>query len=271
MNYEELPPPPDLEWFVRCYWTLSAPAGEGPPEPALPDGCPELILNLADPFRAQVGANVVDQPVAMLVGQISRPLAIAPAGRVDLVAVRFRPFGASLVHPDMSTITDGWADVGAPDSPVGAIMPRLGAAVGTGARLALLGEMLTGIARGERRPDARVIAAVERIEATDGAVVVAELAREVGTTPRHLQRLFGDAVGISPKLLCRIRRFQRVFAAWRDDPGNWAEVAVRCGYFDQAHLVRDFSELGGAAPAGLIAALPEFTRLFTALNPSVQR
>ncbi|MBC7895887.1 MAG: helix-turn-helix domain-containing protein, partial [Cytophagaceae bacterium] len=116
-----------------------------------------------------------------------------------------------------------------------------------------------------------VIAAVERIEATDGAVVIADLARELGTTPRHLQRLFGDTVGISPKLLCRIRRFQRVFSAWRDDPGNWAEVAVRCGYFDQAHLVRDFSELGGAAPAGLIAALPEFTRLFTALNPSVRR
>ncbi|MBC7897605.1 MAG: hypothetical protein H7066_19455, partial [Cytophagaceae bacterium] len=166
MNYQEISPPPDLGWFVRCYWTLSASAGERPPEPALPDGCPELILNLADPFRAQVGARDVDQPLAMLVGQISRPIAVAPAGRVDLVAVRFRPFGASLLHPGMSTITDGWVDVGVPDSPVASIMARLDAAVGTDARVVLLGEMLAAVGAGERRPDARVIAAVERIEAT---------------------------------------------------------------------------------------------------------
>ena len=97
MNYQELPPPPALDWFVRCFWTLSAPAGERPSEPALPDGCPELILNLADPFRA-ASAKVVDQPLAMLVGQITRPLAVSPVGRVDLVAVRFRPFGEDVVR-----------------------------------------------------------------------------------------------------------------------------------------------------------------------------
>lgn len=271
MNYQELPPPPALEWFVRCYWTLSASAGERPPEPALPDGCPELILNLADPFRAAQGAETVAQPLAILVGQITRPLAVAPTGRVDLVAVRFRPFGGSMLHPEVSALTDTWVDLAAVHSGIGELMARLGAVRATEERLALVGDVLMQVASAARRPDARVMSAVDRIEATDGAVAVADLARELGTTPRHLQRLFGESVGISPKLLCRIRRFQRVFSAWRDDPGNWAAVAVRCGYFDQAHLVRDFSELGGAAPAGLIAALPEFTRLFTALNPAIQR
>lgn len=270
MNYQEFRPPPALEWFVRCFWTLSAPAGERPAESALPDGCPELILNLADPFRA-ASPEVVDQPLAMLVGQITRPLAVAPAGRVDLVAVRFRPFGASLLKPGMSMITDSWVDVDMPGSFLAGLLPRVSSLGGAEARLGVIIERLTELAETARRPDARVVASVDRIEATDGAVAVADLARELGTTPRHLQRLFGDSVGISPKVLCRIRRFQRVFSAWRDDPGNWAEVAVRCGYFDQAHLVRDFSELGGAAPAGLVAALPEFTRFFTALHPTVRR
>lgn len=271
MNYQELPPPPALEWFVRCYWTLSAPAGERPPEAALPDGCPEMIFNLADPFRAAVDGEARDQPLAMLVGQITRPISVAPSGRVDLVAVRFRPFGASLVCPRMSALTDRWVDVSELASQEAEVLPVLRATGGTLERLAVVGAMLAAVGEAGRRPDSRVIAAVERIEATDGAVAVGDLAGTLGTTTRHLQRLFGDSVGVTPKLLCRIRRFQRVFAAWRDDPGNWAEVAVRCGYFDQAHLVRDFSELGGAAPAGLIAALPEFTRLFTALNPSVTR
>ena len=90
--------------------------------------------------------------------------------------------------------------------------------------------------------------------------------RDVGLTTRHLQRLFRTQVGVSPKLLARLRRFQRVFAAWRDGRTGWSGVALRAGYFDQAHLVRDFNAFAGGAPAGLLAALPEFTRLFTPLH-----
>lgn len=267
MEYREIAPPPDLQWFVRCYWTLTAAPGTRPPEPALPDGCPELILNLADPFEA----NGVLQPRVMLVGQITRPLAVAPTGHVDLLAVRLRPFGASLFCRNVSALTDRWIDVDGLEPAIAGGMRDVGSAVHAEGRLAHLERVLGALGGAGRRPDPRVVAAVNRIEATDGAVGITDLAADLATTPRHLQRLFGVAVGISPKLLCRIRRFQRVFAAWRDDPGNWAAVAVRCGYFDQAHLARDFTELGGTAPAGLIAALPAFTRLFTALNAPASR
>jgi transcriptional regulator GlxA family with amidase domain len=79
-----------------------------------------------------------------------------------------------------------------------------------------------------------------------------------------MQRLFLRQVGVSPKLLCRIVRFQRIFAAWRADPSSLARVALECGYFDQSHLVRDFHDFAGAPPAGFLAELPAFTRLFLA-------
>jgi AraC-like DNA-binding protein len=70
-------------------------------------------------------------------------------------------------------------------------------------------------------------------------------------------------VGITPKLLARIVRFQRVFSEWRADPKRLSRVAAECGYFDHAHLVRDFRELAGVPPAAFLPNQPEFTGFFT--------
>ena len=58
---------------------------------------------------------------------------------------------------------------------------------------------------------------------------------------------FREQVGVSPKLLGRILRFQRAVSSAGSGPG-WAEIAVRCGYYDQAHMVRDFHQFAGASP-----------------------
>lgn len=89
------------------------------------------------------------------------------------------------------------------------------------------------------------------------------LAGRLKTSPRTLQRLFARDVGVSPKFLARMVRFQRVFSAWREDPTLLSRVAAQCGYFDHAHLVRDFKELAGVPPASFLPNQPEFTRFFT--------
>lgn len=266
MDYREFPPPASLGWLVRCFWTLSAPAGSREAEPALPDGSPELIVNLGDPFAASRGRGIEPQPSLMLVGQITRPFAVAATGRVSLVAARLQSFGGVVLLKPMQAITDGWIDLSG--SAGGARLANVLEARDPDVALPLLIKSLEDLAREVRPPDHRVRHAVERIDASAGMVEVSILAREAATSVRNLQRLFAAEVGVTPKTLCRMRRFQRVFAAWRDDPGSWASVAAECGYFDQAHLVRDFTELAGAAPAGLVASWSAFTRQFTALRES---
>lgn len=263
MEYSEYPPPPPLTPWVRCFWTLEAPAGGGAPEPALPDGSPELIVNVGDPFEAHSpDGAVVRQPMVMLVGQVTRPFVVAPTGAIALVAARFTPAGASLLHRPMSSITDDWRDLADALPGVPGDDPRI-----LSVRTALA-DALSHLAANGRPPSPLVTQAIARIEESHGAVPMAEVAAELSTTLRQLQRRFQLEVGINPKLLARLRRFHRVLATWRDTPGEWARVAVSCGYFDQAHLVRDFVELGGGAPADLLARMPEFTRLFTALRPT---
>ena len=96
------------------------------------------------------------------------------------------------------------------------------------------------------------------------------LAASLGSSVRRLQRRFGVQVGVSPKMLARIRRFQRVFSAWRQDPRSLAVVAMQCGYFDQPHLIRDFRDFAGRAPAAFLASQPEFTKLFLPGNEATR-
>ena len=252
MEYRELLPDASLRHVVRCYWFLTGDDVSGEPgEPALPDGSPELIINLADPFQT-FGADAAPmvQPLTMLVGQITGPFVVGPTGRVRLVAVRFEPHGAAVLCPSMMAITNGWRDLGdCAALDVAALRRALAEAPTDSACAPILDALLQHVVTGASTPDRRVARAVLAIRAAHGVVVQDAIARDAGTTPRTLQRLFATQVGISPKLLARITRFQRVFRSWQQEPNTLARVAAECGYFDQSHLVRDFRDFAGAAPA----------------------
>lgn len=266
MDYRESPPAPALRRLVRCYWFLTGTAESEPAgDPALPDGSPELIFNLADPFLAIPATGApIEQPLAMLVGQITGPFVVRPTGRIDMVGVRLEAHGGFLFAGSQDAILDRWLGPDQLDpEPIGPIRAALLQSAGPKDRTAVLDDHLTRFFEHARRPDPRVDRAVRAIRASHGTVPLGSLTRDLGTTPRTLQRLFADQVGLSPKLLARIVRFHRVFAAWRDDPRSLARVAAECGYFDQSHLIRDFRDFAGAAPAAFLASQPEFTAFFT--------
>jgi AraC-like DNA-binding protein len=109
------------------------------------------------------------------------------------------------------------------------------------------------------RPDPAVEHAWARLVHSHGAVAVGELARETGWSRRHLAARFREEVGLAPKPFARILRFRH---AARElvlpDGRSLAEIALDCGYYDQAHLNRDFREFAGRPPTELMAArLPD--------------
>jgi transcriptional regulator GlxA family with amidase domain len=88
-----------------------------------------------------------------------------------------------------------------------------------------------------------------------GQVRIDDLAFQAGFSARQLRRLFLEQVGLSPKHFCRVIRFQRSLSRL---PGrgraDWAQVAVDCGYYDQAHFINEFRQFSGYTP-GEFAAL----------------
>ncbi len=89
------------------------------------------------------------------------------------------------------------------------------------------------------------------------AATVAELAARAAVSARHLDRLFDRYVGIAPKVVGRVLRFQGALRALMRDPGcSLAALAVAWGYYDQAHFVKDFKRFSGGVPRGYRGYFP---------------
>jgi AraC-like DNA-binding protein len=126
----------------------------------------------------------------------------------------------------------------------------------------------------ERRLDAArpaspdVAWAWRRLVDSGGRLPVGRLCDELGCSRKHLARRFHEQIGVPPKTLARLLRFERAVRllghrdgpSWVDEHGagrtmGWAEIALECGYFDQAHMNRDFRQFAGASPGELAASM----------------
>ncbi|MDC0715990.1 AraC family transcriptional regulator [Nannocystis bainbridge] len=100
--------------------------------------------------------------------------------------------------------------------------------------------------------------ACQRIEASAGAVDIGRLAGELGYSSKHLVALFRDRVGVPPKLLARLVRFDRLIHRLKTGPAStWAALAAEFGFADQAHLTREVRGFTGVTPTGVRALLGE--------------
>ena len=104
--------------------------------------------------------------------------------------------------------------------------------------------------------------AFRRIEASGGAIDVGALAREMGYSPKHVIDLFREHVGVAPKLLARIVRFDRLIQLIKAGASRlWVDLAIEAGYYDQAHLVRDVKQFAGTTPTDARAELVDLAGL----------
>ena len=90
---------------------------------------------------------------------------------------------------------------------------------------------------------------VERILQEPEIKTVDDLASRSGIGKRSLQRIFNEYVGVSPKWVIRRYRMHELIEKLNaGDQLDWAQVALELGYFDQAHLINDFTSIIGASP-----------------------
>jgi len=106
-------------------------------------------------------------------------------------------------------------------------------------------------------PDRTVPALADHVWRRQGGTTVAALSAASGFTRQHLARKFRHSLGVSPKLFCRLVRFQNALTrVLLSPPDDWAAAAVDLGYYDQAHLIAEFKEFTGYTPTGFPVARP---------------
>jgi AraC-like DNA-binding protein len=132
---------------------------------------------------------------------------------------------------------------------------RLRDARGWDARFDVLERFLVRRADGGPVPTPAVAWAYRRLRETGGNVRIGALAAELGCSRRYLTSRFTAEVGLGPKAVARQLRFARVRERLERGAAGIAEIAVVAGYYDQAHLNRDFRDLAGVTPSDFVARL----------------
>ena len=253
MIYLEHVPAPPLNRFVRVLWYARATECAHERERVLPTGNTQVILNLARDFLLDCAEGAPARPAAasQVVGARTMYEIVDTSDMADLIGVVFRPGGFPLFAGDAADLFSN-RSVGLEDVwglRARGLRDRLRELAAPEARLRCLEEFLAGFCVDERNGHA-VMPSVEfalRRFGQDACVgSVREVARAVGWSERRFSQVFREQVGLSPKVWCRVQRFQRVVRqlhAGVDVP--WPELALECGYYDQSHFANEFRAFSG--------------------------
>lgn len=216
-----------------------------------------LVISFAEPFAIGLGKEPGDNDrfASFAAGLYAGPVVIESRGGACCIQVNFTPLGARRFFGlAMSELTDRMVGL---DDVLGiegiALRERLGNAHGWSARFTIVETFVAARLTEAREMQAEITWAYDRIIVSGGRIRVSSLADRLGWSRKHLAGKFSNAIGVGPKTLSRIVRFNRALGLSRQGKSDWADIAADCGYADQAHLVREFRDLAGETPTALAA------------------
>jgi AraC-like DNA-binding protein len=244
-------PGPGLRGLVRNYTGYRERSAEPLCRREVPSGdvtlilSPETKLDLPDGRHTSFVAALHDSHTL-----------VRHDGSQEGIEVRLTPLGArALFGLPMHELTNRVVEL---DDVLGRrgheLVERLWTADSWERRFTVLDEVFAGRFELAPRPDSELAWAWGRLRSSAGRASVSGLAGELGWSHRRLIASFREGIGLPPKAIGRMLRFERVSRLLqRVDEPRLAEVAIDCGYYDQAHLNRDFREFAGTTPGEYLA------------------
>jgi len=257
MLYLQRRPAPPLHAHVECIWLCRNQPRPLALERVLPTGAAQLIVNLSedetrmyaqatDGFSCRVSSGTV------LTGVSTRFQIIDTAEQQFVAGIVFRPGGTlPLIGSPASEFTD--ADIDLENLCGRACSWRLRelllAATDPETTLDVLERWLTALFRDRPRHPAVAFALAE-FHTQPFVARIDAVKQAISLSPKRFIERFKTEVGVTPKRYCRLLRFQRaVAAAHATQLVDWTQLALDCGYFDQAHFIHEFREFSGLTPS----------------------
>ncbi|MFB9752643.1 DUF6597 domain-containing transcriptional factor [Paenibacillus hodogayensis] len=248
-RYREYAPSSRLEPYVACYWTVDSSAAAGPPlHRIVPDGCVDIIVDL----RASGSSKA-----SFAVGLMTAFEAFRLTSDYSLFGIRFFADRARLfLNYPVSEFTgsrilleDIWGQEAKPF--IEAVQSAGEAEEATGRVEAVL---LHKLQSRQPRTEPLLQAAMGYLYASKGALSVGALAEQLSYSERTVRRVFQKELGISPKELLDIIRFQCILQEMHKGISPWrlTDIAAAYGYYDQSHWIGSFKRLYGLTPSQVL-------------------
>jgi AraC-like DNA-binding protein len=231
----------------RAYIGFAQPAGTEERWLATPGTAVTVIINLGAPFG--------ELPQSFAAGLTDTAGVVEQHGKIECVDLKLTPLGAyALLGVPMDELTGRVVDL--EELPgFRELTERMAGHSTWDGRFAMVDAFLLDRLDEGPRPADEVAFAWRRLAATRGSLPIGALAEEVGWSRRHLVAKFRQQVGLPPKTIARILRFQHLLGRLRNEPVDLTRLAAECGYYDQSHLNRDFREFAGISPGAYLARM----------------
>ena len=271
MNYQVYTPSPELQPFVKCFWSLDDEKNDEPvKQRVVPDGCMEMIFHYGDLYEQyfEDGSSII-QPRSFVFGQITKYIEIAPTGASGIISARFLPDGltpfldlpVTALENKAVAITEIFKADGKE------LEDKVIGANDNTRRIQLIEKFLLSKLTESKAIDAITKSCVEVIFQSQGQIGVVELAEKMNINRRHMERKFTSLIGISPKQLARVARLQATLKMLEQKNfTNLTSLAYENGYYDQAHFIKDFKEFTGTSPKSFFSDNLKLSALFTAAD-----
>jgi AraC-like DNA-binding protein len=249
-------PGPPLNSFVELFWFYDGfPARAHKKERLMPDGSVELVINLNEDEARIYDRDDLEKcerlPGAILCGPHSSFFVIDTAEQDSVMGIHFKPGGAfpffKLPADELHNLHVSLEDLWGQEASL--LRERLLEAPTPEEKFQVLEACLMVQAFKPLERHHAVGFALGLFRNILTAPAMADVSDEIGISSRRFIQLFSNEVGLTPKLFCRVRRFQRVLQQIHQAGElDWVDIAASCGYFDQAHFIHDFKAFSGINP-----------------------
>ncbi len=254
MNYNISKPSAFLSQYVKYYWKLesSLPNGHEHIQRIVPSGLFELIFYMNDkPVSSDNKKPITDNTT--VTGQMVDFHDLKVSGNLSLFSIYFHPHGLSIfLDLPMKEIFNQSVPLRyILKDRVNKFEDELSSAITFQDQISIAENfLLSNILNNEKKYQYdRISCAINRINETKGILDIDALASETCLSRKQFERTFTDIIGASPKQFLKIIRFQNVI--WeksKDTNQSLTNLAYKCGYYDQAHMIKDFKTMSGTTP-----------------------
>lgn len=268
MNYNILKPSAFLSQYVKHYWSMEncTPMGETYSHRIVPSGLFELIFYLNDKPQTEDPRKSMSDSL-LVTGQLTDFYDLMISGKLSLFSINFQPHGLAMFldlplkelfdqtvplrHLIKDTVNKLEDDLSGTDSHQ---------------QRKLIAEefLISRIRANERKYNYdRIRHSINRINQARGILDIDSMASEAFLSRKQFERTFSDIIGATPKQFLKVVRFQNAIYEKSKNPDlNLTELAHKCGYFDQSHMINDFRRLSGATPKQFFADCEPFSDYF---------
>lgn len=257
MNISFVEPRRELRDYVQSIFVLQSATGlpAGDRSIAAPNGCPKLTFPTDNTWVSVPDGKApeISEPGALyFVGNRDDATRLETTARkTGIIVIEFRPWGAFPIFGiPMGELSNRCLRAG---TLLGDWGPRTEDTLSTlstvDRKVAFIQDQLVRLLTNEQRRSPLVAQCVATLRLTQGRMSVRELARRTGYSSRHLELLFGQHVGLPPKVLAGIFRFQTFYRQWANG-SSYSQLKTQLyeHYYDQPHFIREFRKMTGLSP-----------------------